>query len=316
MNPNDSNSAPAASLSDQLFAIAQGLLPKHLLSRWMYALMRQRGHWLRTQSIKTFLRNYRVDMSEALQSNPLAYESFNAFFTRALKPQARPVDQDELAVVSPVDGTVSQCGPIDGDLLIQAKGHQYSLLAMLGGDAQLARRYQGGHFACIYLAPYNYHRMHMPLTGSVDDTIYVPGELFSVNAATARTVPGLFARNERVVCNFAMTSGTSETTQRQFAMVFVGALFVGSIETVWAGEINPLPRRQGAAIRINQGRGLNLVKGAEAGRFNMGSTVVLVFEPGHMQWDANMQAGATLRMGQRIGTLQTHVAHAAVDVLV
>lgn len=284
------------SVNDQLFAGLQSLLPKHALSRAMYWLMRQRTAWLRNQSIKIFLSNYRVEMSEAVQSNPLAYESFNAFFTRALKPGVRPVDGDALSVVSPVDGTVSQCGPINGDLLIQAKGHDYSLLALLGGDAQLAARYRGGRFACIYLAPYNYHRMHMPLKGRVRDTLYVPGELFSVNAATARSVPGLFARNERVVCNF-------ETGAQQFAMVFVGALFVGSIETVWAGEVNPPPRRMSAPIRIQQGQGTLLDKGAEAGRFNMGSTVVLVFEPDVMQWDDTLQAGATLRMGQRIGTL-------------
>ena len=310
MNPSQTPPPAASSgpqLGDQLFAIAQGLLPKHLLSRAMYALMRQRHPWLRAQSINNFLRNYRVDMSEAVQSNPLAYESFNAFFTRALKPQARPIDADESAIVSPVDGTVSQCGAIDDDLLIQAKGHHYSLLALLGGDAQLAQRYQGGQFACLYLAPYNYHRMHMPLAAQVRDTIYVPGELFSVNAATARSVPGLFARNERVVCDFL-------APQCRFNMVFVGALFVGSIETVWAGEINPPPRRRSEAIHITQGRGQQLAKGAEAGRFNMGSTVVLVFEPGRMQWDAGMQPGAAVRMGRRIGTLQRTPSQVDINV--
>jgi phosphatidylserine decarboxylase len=308
MAANDSNKQ-FTSFGDQLFATAQGLLPKHLLSRWVYAVMRQRTPWLRTLSIRTFLRNYRVEMHEAVQSNPLAYESFNAFFTRALKPGARPIDGDPRSVVSPVDGMVSQCGPIDGDRLIQAKGHDYSLLALLGGDAKLAQRYQGGQFACIYLAPFNYHRMHMPLCGYLQDTIYVPGELFSVNAATARSLPDLFARNERVVCDFNMSTG-------KFAMVFVGALFVGSIETVWAGEINPLPRRGGAPAHISQGRGVQLEKGAEAGRFNMGSTVVLVFEPGQMQWDKHMLSGATVRMGQRIGQLHDTTVLPHVDLQV
>ncbi|MGE0189174.1 MAG: archaetidylserine decarboxylase [Steroidobacteraceae bacterium] len=290
------NATDVVSFGDQLFAALQSMAPKQLLSRAMYALMRQRRPWLRDLSINNFLRHYRVDMSEAVQSNPLAYESFNAFFTRALKPAARPIDHTATAIVSPVDGTVSQCGNIDGDQLVQAKGHHYSLLALLGGDTQLAQRYQGGEFACIYLAPYNYHRMHMPLAGTVHDTLYVPGELFSVNAATARSVPGLFARNERVICNFASDNS-------QFAMVFVGALFVGSIETVWAGEINPVPRRRGNAIRITPGHGLALNKGDEAGRFNMGSTVVLLFESGCMRWNSNMQAGATLRMGATIGEL-------------
>jgi len=299
---------PPPSFGDQLFATLQNLLPKQLLSRWMYAIMRQRTPWFRNLSIRTFLRNYRVDMSEAVQSNPLAYESFNAFFTRALKPGARLIDGDTRSIVSPVDGMVSQCGSIDGDRLIQAKGHEYSLLGLLGGDAALAQRYQGGHFACIYLAPFNYHRMHMPLAGNLQDTIYVPGELFSVNAATARTVPDLFARNERVVCDFNSASG-------KFAMVFVGALFVGSIETVWAGEINPVPRRRGAPIHLSQGRGTSLAKGAEAGRFNMGSTVVLVFEPGKMQWDTHLQPGATVRVGQRIGQLlDSHAARVDVQV--
>jgi phosphatidylserine decarboxylase len=301
------------SFADQLFATAQNLLPKHLLSRWMYAIMRQRTPWLRNLSIRTFLRHYRVDMSEAVQSNPLAYESFNAFFTRALKPGARPIDSDARSIVSPVDGTVSQCGIIDGDILIQAKGHHYSLLALLGGDATLAQRYQGGQFACIYLAPHNYHRMHMPMSGRLQDTIYVPGELFSVNAATARTVPDLFARNERVVCDFTADSGPQDG---KFAMVFVGALFVGSIETVWAGEVNPVPRRGGAPLHLSQGRGMQLAKGVEAGRFNMGSTVVLVFEPGKMQFAANMQVGATMRLGQRIGQLLDSNTPAHVDLQV
>ena len=305
---NNSN-PPSSSFGDQVFSAGQNLLPKHLLSRWMYAIMRQRTPWLRTLSIRTFLRNYRVDMSEAVQIDPLAYESFNAFFTRALKPTARPIDKDARSIVSPVDGTVSQCGLIDGDRLIQAKGHDYSLLGLLGGDATLAQRYQGGQFACIYLAPYNYHRMHMPLDGYVQDTIYVPGDLFSVNAATARTLPDLFARNERVVCDFNATFG-------KFAMVFVGALFVGSIETVWSGEINPMPRRRGAPVHLAQGRGTQLAKGAEAGRFNMGSTVVMVFEPGQMQWDAHLQAGATVRMGQKIGKVLDSTLPARVDLQV
>lgn len=294
MTSNNSNSA---TLGDELFALAQRLSPKHLLSRGMYALMRQRNHFLRNLSINTFLRSYSVNMNEAVQSDPLAYESFNAFFTRALKPEARPIDQNAHIVVSPVDGTVSQCGLIEGDQLIQAKGHYYSLLALLGGDRQLVQRYHGGHFACIYLAPYNYHRMHMPITGTVHDTLYVPGELFSVNAATARAVPGLFARNERVICNF------SSVNSAQFAMVFVGALFVGSIETVWAGEINPPPRRSGASTRISQGMGQSLDKGAEAGRFNMGSTVILLFEPNQIRWNADLKAGAVVRMGEAIAKI-------------
>lgn len=284
------------SFGDQLFATLQNLLPKHLLSHGIYKLMRSRNPWLRRQLIGGFMRGYRIDMTEAVVSNPFAYESFNAFFTRALKPDARSVDPREQAIVSPVDGTVSRCGPIDGDTLIQAKGHDYSLLELLGGDTSLAQRYRNGHYACIYLAPYNYHRIHMPAWGTLRDAVYLPGELFSVNAATARTVPRLFARNERVVCDFAAEYG-------DFAMAFIGALFVGSIETVWAGEINPPPRRRGGAQPIAQGRGQVFDKGVEVARFNMGSTVVLIYQPGRMRWDDNLQAGATVRLGQRIGTL-------------
>jgi len=302
-----SQDTQSASLRDHLFALLQNLLPKHLLSGWVYRLMRSRTQWLRKLSIDWFLRGFQLDMSEAVEPNPYAYPSFNAFFTRALKPTARPVANEADAVVSPVDGTVSQCGVIDGDLLIQAKGHSYSLLTLLAGNTALAQRYRGGHFACIYLAPYNYHRMHMPLAAAVRETIYVPGELFSVNSATARTVPGLFARNERVICDF-QSQQTSlvplNSTTTNFTMVFVGALFVGSIETVWAGEINPPPRSRRQPVIVNRGRGVQLAKGAEAGRFNMGSTVVLIVERDRVQWDAAMQPGATLRMGQRIGTLR------------
>lgn len=295
-----------ASLSDRLFALLQSVLPKQLLSSWVYRLMRSRTPWLRKLTLDIFLRAYRIDMSQALQSDPYSYPSFNAFFTRGLQPTARPIAPEDDAVVSPVDGTVSQCGVIDDDLILQAKGHHYSLLALLAGQHALAERYKGGHFACIYLAPYNYHRMHMPLNAALRETIYVPGELFSVNNATARSVPSLFARNERVVCDFESEQvGLSERNgSTRFNMVFVGALFVGSIETVWTGEINPLPRRLRRPLSIARGRGLHLAKGAEAGRFNMGSTVVLIFERNRIQWDAFMQSGAQLRMGQRIATLR------------
>lgn len=301
----------SAAAGDYLFAWLQNILPKQLLSSWVYRLMRSRTPWLRKLSIDFFLRRFRIDMSQAVESNPYAYPSFNAFFTRALKPAARPIASEADALVSPVDGTVSQCGFIDGDLLIQAKGHRYSLLTLLAGNKELARRYYGGHFACIYLAPYNYHRIHMPLSATLRDTIYVTGELFSVNGATARTVPNLFARNERVICDFQSyevgllpvdTAQDAATTN--FTMVWVGALFVGSIDTVWAGEINPPPRRWRQPMSIAKGRGMQLAKGAEAGRFNMGSTVVLIVERDRVSWDSVMHIGAELRLGQRIGTLR------------
>jgi phosphatidylserine decarboxylase len=283
-------------MNPKLFANAQYLLPKHGLSRLMHALTRVRWPWLKCLTIDIFLRHFSVNMHEAIEPDPYAYESFNAFFTRALKPSARPVAADADAFVSPVDGTISQIGIIDDDAIVQAKGHRYSLLTLLAGNTELAQRYRNGHFACIYLAPYNYHRIHMPLTGVLNTTIYVPGDLFSVNTATAQHVPGLFARNERVICDF-------ESPQTRFAMAFIGALFVGSIETVWAGEINPIPRHK-CIMQLDQGRGMQLAKGAEAGRFNMGSTVILVVAPDRVQWLSGLQSGSTIQLGQRLGTLK------------
>lgn len=285
----------ASQAGDRAFALLQYLLPKHLLSRFIYHFMRIRVRWVKNLVIKSFMRGYAINMREAAEPDALAYPSFNAFFTRALASGARTVDNSEDGLASPVDGTVSQCGPLEGDAVIQAKGQYYSVLELLGGDSAAAARYRGGQFACIYLAPYNYHRMHMPVAGRVLKTLYVPGELFSVNAATARAVPRLFSRNERVVCEF-------ETVAGHHAFVMVGALFVGSIETTWNGEINPPPRPK--AIRsLPSGTGLEVAKGEEIGRFNMGSTVVMLFEPGRISFDPALAPGATLRMGQRIGTI-------------
>src|SRR5712671_3108586 len=256
-----------SAVGDRAFATLQYLLPKHWLSRIIYRVMRSETVWLRNRILSIFLNGYRVNMEEAVQSDPHAYPSFNAFFTRALKPDARPIASETDAVISPVDGTVSQCGQIDGERLLQAKGHTYSLVELLGGDHQVADKYRGGSFATIYLAPYNYHRIHMPLAGVVRDTLYLPGDLFSVNTATARTVPRLFARNERAICNFTSADG-------DFAMAFIGALFVGSMATTWCGEINPPRLRGNRPTAIATGAGTSLAKGAEAGRFNMGSTVI------------------------------------------
>lgn len=286
-------------LGDRAFALLQHLLPKHLMSRMVYRVMRSETPWLRKRALSIFLSGYNVNMGEAVESNPYAYKTFNAFFTRALKPDARPIAAASDALVSPVDGTVSQCGGIEDDSILQAKGQNYSLLELLGGNCQRAKKYLGGSFACIYLAPYNYHRIHMPLNGVVRETIYIPGDLYSVNAATARHVPRLFARNERVVCDFA----PADNNGCDFAMVFVGALHVGSIETVWNGEINPLPRRK-QVVELQQGKGVTLAKGAEAGRFNMGSTVILILPPQRATFDSKLKAGATVQMGERIGTIK------------
>jgi phosphatidylserine decarboxylase len=284
---------PPASTGDKLFAAFQYLLPKHLLTRVIYALARSESPLIKRTFLKIFLTNYKIDLAEAAQPDPFAYRSFNDFFTRALKPDARPIASDPAAIVSPVDGTVSQCGQLNDDAILQAKGRYYSLNELLAGDERAAAAYRGGSFACIYLAPYNYHRIHMPCSGTARSNVYVPGDLFSVNAATARAVPNLFARNERLICEFDTTAG-------RVAVILVGALFVGSIETVHCGEVNPPPRARKAAVSIAAGVGRNFVKGEELGRFNMGSTVVLLFERDRIRWDSALIPGATVRLGRSI----------------
>ena len=285
---------PVATFSDRLFAGFQYLLPKHLLSRLIYAVTRSRSPTIKNAILRTFLSGYRVDMEEAQQPDPFAYGSFNDFFTRALKPEARPIAADPQLIVSPVDGIVSQCGHLQDDSIIQAKGHRYSLAALLGGDREAVEAYRGGSFACLYLAPYNYHRIHLPMAGTLRSNMYVPGDLFSVNAATARAVPRVFARNERLICDF-------DTHIGRMAVLLVGALFVGSIETVHCGEVNPPPRSRKRPIPIPQGIGRRFIKGEELGRFNMGSTVVLLFQSERIRWDATLVPETTVRLGRAIG---------------
>lgn len=284
-------------LGARLFAGLQYALPKHLLSRLMYHLMRSQRPVLKKALVKGFLRGYRVDMSEAVQPDPLAYASFNDFFTRALKAEARPVTPEPHTLISPVDGTLSQCGPIDERVLIQAKGRDYSLDDLLAGDAAACERYRGGNFACIYLAPYNYHRIHMPYGGRLRSTLYVPGDLFSVNRMTVTAVPRVFARNERVICEFDTDAGP-------MAMIAVGALFVGSMSLVHCGEVNPPPRLRNAPLAIPTGVGTSYAKGDELGRFNMGSTVIMLFGPGRVAWGSKLTGACTLRMGEPIGELR------------
>jgi len=286
-----------ASLGDKLFATLQYVLPKHLLSRFIYSVTRCESPAIKRLIIGNFLRGYDVNMAEALQSDPLAYRSFNDFFTRALRPGARPIVAAPDAIACPVDGTVSRCGGIHNGSLIQAKGRHYSLAELLANDAEAVDTYADGDYACIYLAPYNYHRIHMPLTGRLRSTVYVPGDLFSVNAATVRAVPRVFARNERVICDF-------DTDYGRMAMILVGALFVGSMATVPSGEINPPPRRRKTPQRIETGVGTELAKGDELGRFNMGSTVILVFQRGRAQWASTLRPELKVQLGAAIGQLR------------
>lgn len=277
-------------LPGRLFVWLQYVLPQHGVSRLILAATRVRTAWFKNLIIRGFLLLYHVDMSEAEDGDPYRYGSFNEFFTRALKQEARPIAGGELAIASPVDGGVSEAGAIDRGRLLQAKGRDYALSDLLAAQPW-ASRFDGGSFATIYLAPFDYHRVHMPLRGTLRDTVYVPGRLFSVNHSTAQHVPGLFARNERILTLFDSAAG-------QFALVMVGALNVGSMATVWAGDITPAARR--VITRITA-RPVLLEKGAELGRFNMGSTVILLFEPGRARWQPEVCAGLKVRLGQSLG---------------
>ncbi|MDE2348709.1 MAG: phosphatidylserine decarboxylase [Gammaproteobacteria bacterium] len=290
--PAASAASAAPSIRSRLFVALQYALPQHTLSRLVRAATRVRTRWFKNALTRGFLRLYRVDLGEAAVADPFAYGSFNEFFTRALAPAARPIAAGADTVTSPVDGTVSEFGAIDGDRLIQAKGRSYTLGELLAG-CDWARRFQGGAFATIYLAPHDYHRIHMPCDGRLAETVFVPGRLFSVNAATARSVPRLFARNERVLTLFDGGRGA-------FALVLVGALNVSSIATVWTGDIAPAGPR---VVRRLPSPRLCLAKGAELGRFNMGSTVILLFEPGRLRFAPDFAVGTRLYMGRAIGGL-------------
>jgi phosphatidylserine decarboxylase len=286
--------SPADEAGGRLLVALQYLLPQHLLTSAVHWLARSEVGWLKNALIDNFVVNYRPDMSEAEQPDPRQYASFNAFFTRALRAGARPIDPSP-GLISPVDGTVSQLGALDGSWLVQAKGLGYTLESLLDEAAPAwAPMFRGGAFATLYLAPSNYHRIHMPLTGTLQAAWYVPGQLFSVNASTARQVPGLFARNERLVCVFA--DGTLS-----FALILVGALFVGSMSTVWHGDVTPRNRAD-LPLEFTRAK-LRLEKGAEMGRFNMGSTVILLLPPGRSEWLGTLSAGSPLRVGQAVARL-------------
>lgn len=274
---------------DTLKIFLQYLLPKHLLSRLVGRLAAAEAGWLTTALIKLFIKQYKVNMSEAALEQPEDYATFNGFFTRELKPDARTICQDPDKLAYPVDGAISQLGPIEQDAIFQAKGHHFSLTALLGGKPELAKPFLGGKFATIYLSPTDYHRIHMPIDGTLTDMLYVPGELFSVNPLTAENVPGLFARNERVVALFDTECG-------KMAMVLVGATIVASIETVWAGTVTPPATDNVVHWQYEGEQRIELKRGAEMGRFKLGSTVVLCFEPDAINFDS-ISAGDSTRLG-------------------
>lgn len=274
------------------FVMWQYLLPKLALTRLAGLLAQARAGRLTQAQIKWFVRRYGVDMSEAAQPDPQSYACFNDFFTRALRAGARPLAQADM--VCPVDGAVSQLGRIEGEQIFQAKGHHYSMQTLLGGDAERARAFADGEFATIYLSPRDYHRIHMPCAAQLRRMTHVPGELFSVNPETAAGVPGLFARNERVVCWFEMADG------RPMAMVLVGATIVGSMATVWHGVVNP--PRPGMVRHWDYAPGQHtLAQGEEMGRFLLGSTVVLLWPRDTVRLNAHWQPGSPVRMGQAMG---------------
>jgi phosphatidylserine decarboxylase len=283
-------------MKQRLFILSQYLLPHHLLSRLIGHAAECRAPWFKNHLIDWFIKRYQVDMSEAQCDQPSAFEHFNAFFTRALKDGARPLDDSPGAVLCPADGAVSQLGPIEHGRIFQAKGHSFSAVELLGGDAERAAPFMGGAFATIYLSPKDYHRVHMPLAGTLREMVYVPGRLFSVNQTTAQNVPELFARNERVVCLF-------DTERGPMAVVLVGAMIVASIETVWAGLVTP-PKRSLKSVRYDESARapISLDKGAELGRFKLGSTAIVLFGPDQVQWAEQLGADSQVRMGQILGS--------------
>ena len=287
-------------MSDRLFVLSQYVLPKHALTALAGVGASARGGALTTRFIRWFVGRYGVNMAEAANPDIASYPTFNEFFSRALKPGARPLADADL--ISPVDGAISQFGPIRRDQIFQAKGHDYSTTTLVGGDTQLAQRFDDGYFATLYLSPKDYHRIHMPCDGRLTRMIYVPGDLFSVNPVTARNVPGLFARNERVVCVFDGVEGGSFPSSGPFVMVLVGATIVGSMATTWHGVVNP-PRTGDLRTWDYPNNPLQLQQGAEMGRFLLGSTVVMLFPAGPLQFQPDWTAGRAVTMGEAMATL-------------
>ncbi len=279
----------------KLFCFLQYVLPKHLLSRSAGKLAETEVAWVKNPLIRIFIDAFHVDMTEAERARPEDYRNFNDFFTRALKPGIRPIDRSEQVLTSPCDGTISEMGHIDHGSVMQAKGQHYALMALLAGDAEWCNRYLGGRFMTIYLSPKDYHRIHMPIDGKLTRMTYVPGQLFSVNQATANNIPGLFARNERLICEF-------DTPNGPMIMILVGAMIVAAIETVWAGQVAPIKPEIKTTDYLEQ-ETIELVKGQEMGRFKLGSTVILLFSENSGEWAERLSAGSGLRLGQQIGSL-------------
>ncbi|HVT62664.1 MAG TPA: archaetidylserine decarboxylase [Legionellaceae bacterium] len=279
-------------MSDYLKTLPQYFIPKRALNRFAGFMANLRIPRIKNYLIQDFVYKYQVNMAEALEPNPLNYASFNEFFIRRLKPGARPIADER--IISPVDGSISEIGHLTDGQLLQAKNHHYSVLALLGGDEALAAQFQSGCFATLYLSPKDYHRVHMPIEGCLQESIYVPGSLFSVQPTTARVVPNLFARNERLVCIFSTALGP-------MAMILVGAAIVGSIGTTWGGDVIRSTSLQRTHYPIEGTRSIVLDKAMEMGYFKLGSTVILLFtHQAQMTWAAHLTAGDEIRLGQAL----------------
>jgi len=285
----------APTFKDKLSTGLLKILPQHLLARFMYKLARSKWPPLKNLLITEVASRYSVDIFEAENPHLDSYPSFNAFFTRALKTDARPISSRHDSIACPADGKVNHAGRICHGHLIQAKGHEYGLMSLLAGDQALTEEFLDGNYATVYLSPRDYHRVHMPVTGRLREMHFVPGKLFSVSEATTQLVPELFALNERVICVFDTIAGP-------MAVILVGAIFVGSMETIWEGEVHG-PGSDPTIWRYQDERVITINKGEELGRFNMGSTVILLFPRNHAQWEKALRPGLAVRMGQAIGTL-------------
>lgn len=293
-----SQNTQTTTLKDKAFALVQQVLPHHFLSSIMYKITRIETRWFKNFFITKFISIYNVDMSQAQNENVKDFKCFNEFFTRPLKPEARPIAEASNAIVSPVDGTVSEVGRITDGQIFQAKGKTYSLETLVGGSPERAQFYKNGYFATLYLSPRDYHRIHMPITGRIREMVHVPGRLYSVSPSTVRSVSSLFARNERVVAGFSTEAGP-------MAMILVGAIFVSSMETVWAGTITPPNGKYLRQWSYDTQEPINLEKAAEMGRFNMGSTVILLFPENSIQWNDDLIGGKQVQMGEKIAELVT-----------
>jgi phosphatidylserine decarboxylase len=277
-------------MPNKLHLLLQYLAPQHALSRFMGCLADCRIPWWKNWAIRRFIRKYGIDLTAVRSTNLDDYPNFNSFFTRFLKAEARPIVQAPNQIACPVDGSISQIGKIEQDSLLQAKGAYFKVDELLGGHPDLAKLFHHGHFATFYLAPKDYHRVHMPLTGQLHTTIYIPGKLFSVNQETVRSVPHLFARNERLVCLF-------DTAMGPMAVILVGAMLVGHIQTVWCDHFSS----KHIAVKSYPEK-MQLERGAELGHFRMGSTVIILFGKEMMTWLATLGENATVKMGELLGT--------------